>query len=79
MPIYDYKCDPCNHRFEHNHAMAEEPVVACPKCGSTQQVRKIFSTGGVMGGKTGGTDFTPPPMSGCQSGGCGMGMCGLNG
>ncbi|MBF0159867.1 MAG: zinc ribbon domain-containing protein [Magnetococcales bacterium] len=83
MPIYDYKCDPCNHRFEHNHAMAENPVVVCPQCGSSQQVRKILSTGGIMEGKSGGaSNFSPPPaMSGCPSGGCGMGggMCGMSG
>lgn len=75
MPLYDYHCDGCGHRFERNHGMSEPQVKVCPACGE-EKVRKLFTTGGILGGSGGGMgDFTPPPS--CGTGGCGGGMCGM--
>jgi putative FmdB family regulatory protein len=41
MPIYEYDCEKCGHRFEQL-VRADEEVV-CPECGSAQ-VAKRFST-----------------------------------
>ena len=32
MPIYEYKCRACEHRFERKQAFGEEPITTCPKC-----------------------------------------------
>ncbi|HDD52484.1 MAG TPA: zinc ribbon domain-containing protein [Thermosulfidibacter takaii] len=41
MPIYEYKCDACGHRFEKLQSFGEEPVKTCPRCGG--EVRKLIS------------------------------------
>lgn len=32
MPIYEYKCDSCHHRFERKQGFDAKPVAICPKC-----------------------------------------------
>jgi putative FmdB family regulatory protein len=32
MPIYEYECNKCHHRFEKKQAFDEEAVASCPKC-----------------------------------------------
>ena len=34
MPLYDYKCTNCNHRFEIRQPFGSESVLSCPECGS---------------------------------------------
>lgn len=42
MPIYEYTCGACDHRFEHLHLRsAAESTVACPACGSDAVERAI--------------------------------------
>ena len=43
MPIYEYACQDCQHKFSHLHKRLGEPAPACPECGS-QKVKKLFST-----------------------------------
>ncbi|ABK44957.1 putative regulatory protein, FmdB family [Magnetococcus marinus MC-1] len=71
MPLYDYKCDSCSHTFEVQHRMSETPELSCPKCAASQ-VRKILSTGGIVGSTKLGQDSAPAP-SPCAGGACGMG------
>jgi putative FmdB family regulatory protein len=33
MPIYEYQCRKCQHRFERIQKFSEPPVRKCPKCG----------------------------------------------
>ncbi|MBF0136547.1 MAG: zinc ribbon domain-containing protein [Magnetococcus sp. DMHC-1] len=75
MPLYDYKCDACNGKFEINHAMSDPIATRCPGCGQ-DKLRKIFSTGGVLGSTKMGQE-SHAPMPSCPTGGCGGGMCGL--
>lgn len=77
MPLYDYKCDACQSKFEQEHPMSAPPVKTCPHCGQ-DKVRKILSTGGVMssGASRSFTPSSPPPCG--MGGGCGSGMCGLS-
>lgn len=42
MPIYEYACDTCNHRFELRQKFSDPPVDTCPACGGT--VRKMVSS-----------------------------------
>jgi len=32
MPIYEYECNECGHRFELRQGFDEEPVSLCPEC-----------------------------------------------
>ncbi len=41
MPIYEYKCMVCGHRFERLQSITDEPVRVCPKCGGS--VKKLIS------------------------------------
>lgn len=49
MPIYEYRCDKCEHIFEEVHAMdkSNKPLSKpCPECGVKKSVNKTFATGG---------------------------------
>ena len=35
MPLYEYECDSCGHRFEVIQKFSDAPIDKCPKCGST--------------------------------------------
>jgi putative FmdB family regulatory protein len=42
MPLYEYQCDVCVHRFEVIQQYKDAPIDVCPKCGGT--VKKLFSS-----------------------------------
>ena len=42
MPLYEYQCDACSHRFEVIQKYSDSPIDVCPKCGGT--VRKLLSS-----------------------------------
>jgi putative FmdB family regulatory protein len=33
MPIYEYECKKCHHRFEKIRKFSDPPIKKCPKCG----------------------------------------------
>lgn len=33
MPVYEYECQSCHHRFEKKQGFHDKPVAKCPKCG----------------------------------------------
>ena len=33
MPLYEYQCTACAHRFERIVKFSDAPVTTCPKCG----------------------------------------------
>ena len=37
MPLYEYRCTQCGHRFEKIEKFNSEPETACPKCGGVLQ------------------------------------------
>jgi putative FmdB family regulatory protein len=41
MPLYEYECDACGHRFEVIQKFSDAPIDKCPACGST--VHKLQS------------------------------------
>ncbi len=41
MPLYEYQCDVCGHRFEVIRKFSDAPLEQCPKCGAS--VRKLQS------------------------------------
>ena len=42
MPLYEYECNACAHRFEVIQKYSDPPIEVCPKCGSA--VSKLFSS-----------------------------------
>lgn len=41
MPVYEYECENCCHRFELKQSFEDDPVVTCPQCQGS--IRRIFS------------------------------------
>lgn len=37
MPIYEYRCEPCDKKFEKIRRMSDETPVLCPICGGSAQ------------------------------------------
>jgi putative FmdB family regulatory protein len=33
MPVYEYECQSCHHRFEKKQGFHDKPLEKCPKCG----------------------------------------------
>jgi len=46
MPLYEYQCKKCKHRFEQIQKFSDEPVKKCPKCGGL--VEKLISASAVQ-------------------------------
>ena len=42
MPLYEYQCDACAHRFEVIQKFSDSPIDVCPKCGGA--VKKLLSS-----------------------------------
>lgn len=42
MPLYEYECDNCGHRFEVIQKFSDTLITECPKCQGA--VRKLFSS-----------------------------------
>jgi putative FmdB family regulatory protein len=83
MPIYEYRCEPCNKQFETFVMTSSEPV-ACPTC-QNAEVKKLMSTfaskvpGGYndtyrgassSGSAPAGESSAPAPKAGGCGGGC---------
>jgi putative FmdB family regulatory protein len=43
MPIYEYACRECGHKFERLQRMSEDPVRDCPECEVEGAVKKLVS------------------------------------
>jgi putative FmdB family regulatory protein len=40
MPIYEYQCSDCNHRFEKKQSFQEDAIAECPECRA--KARRVF-------------------------------------
>lgn len=58
MPIYEYRCEACQHELEALQKISDEPLVVCPKCNASA-LRKQVSAAGfrLKGGGWYETDF----------------------
>src|SRR5215510_6245410 len=41
VPLYEYQCKKCQHRFEKIQKFSDAPVKKCPECGGT--VERLLS------------------------------------
>jgi putative FmdB family regulatory protein len=46
MPLYEYQCKKCQHRFEKIQKFSDPPVRKCPECGGA--VEKLLSQSAVQ-------------------------------
>jgi putative FmdB family regulatory protein len=42
MPLYEYQCEACGHRFEIIQKFSDPPLATCERCGGT--LRKLLSS-----------------------------------
>ena len=40
MPIYDYECTQCGHRFEVKQSFHDKPQATCPQC--KKKAKRVF-------------------------------------
>lgn len=52
MPIFEYRCEKCDHTFEKLVFSGDTETVRCPECGS-EQVKKLISAFSFMGASIG--------------------------
>ncbi len=50
MPIYEYACGKCEHEFEVEQRITDDPVKTCPACRSRKVKRLISQTSFVLKG-----------------------------
>jgi putative FmdB family regulatory protein len=50
MPIYEYLCAKCDHEFEREQRITDDPVKSCPSCRSRRVKRLISQTSFVLKG-----------------------------
>lgn len=43
MPLYEYECAACGHRFERIQKFSDPPIEECPSCGQPK-VQKLLSS-----------------------------------
>jgi len=43
MPMYEYQCEACGHRFEKIQKFSDAPLEICPNCGE-KKLQKLLSS-----------------------------------
>jgi putative FmdB family regulatory protein len=46
MPLYEYQCKKCSHRFEKIRKFSDPPIKKCPECGGA--VEQLISSPAVQ-------------------------------
>jgi putative FmdB family regulatory protein len=73
MPLYEYRCEDCNERFEMRRSYAESDAAAdCPVC-HTQHTRRLLSNFCAMTSSGNGEASSVAGGGGCA--GCSGGNC----
>jgi len=68
MPLYEYRCPACGHRFEVLQRMGEGgDGLFCPACGAPRPEKQLSTFAAASGGES---------ASGAAAPGCGAPACG---
>jgi putative FmdB family regulatory protein len=69
MPLYEYECKKCGHRFEKIQKFSDKMVKTCPECGG--QVEQMISAPAVQFKGSGWyvTDYAKKPSVGASGSG----------
>ena len=43
MPLYEYRCESCQHQFEVIRKFSDAPLAVCPSCGAGPVVKLLSS------------------------------------
>ena len=73
MPLYEYQCKKCKHRFEKIQKFSDRPVKKCPECGGA--VEQLLSAPAVQF-KGSGWYVTDYARKGASSGSADSGSAG---
>jgi|TARA_B110000116_G_C16767155_1_gene551450 putative FmdB family regulatory protein len=67
MPLYEYQCDACGHRFERICKFSDPPLTVCPQCDGV--IRKLVSSPAIQFKGTGWyvTDYANKGRSGTEA------------
>ena len=67
MPLYEYLCKKCGHRFEKLRMFSDKPIKKCPECGGA--VEQLISASSVQFKGSGWyvTDYAKKGSSGASS------------
>ena len=68
MPLYEYHCEACGHRFEKIQKFSDPLIEECPKCGE-KKVHKLVSSPAIQFKGTGWyiTDYARKGAAGSES------------
>ena len=67
MPLYDYACMDCGHRFEARQSFSDDPLTDCPECNG--HIRRVIHPSGIIFKGSGWyiTDSRKPESNGSSS------------
>lgn len=71
MPLYDYICKTCGHRFEHLARTREDGATTCPSCGAKNPQRQLSTFSASVSGSSSSCGIGDS----CSSGTCPTGTC----
>jgi putative FmdB family regulatory protein len=63
MPTYEYQCAACDHEFEREQRITEDPIKTCPSCKARKARRLISRTSFVLKGSGWYSDLYSSPGS----------------
>lgn len=66
MPLYDYRCTVCGHRFEELRSISQRDTAVCEKCGA--KVERVYQGKCSFGAPKGGCGGNCAGCSGCGGG-----------
>jgi putative FmdB family regulatory protein len=75
MPIYEYRCEPCDHTFETLVRGASD-VARCPRCGNIEVAKQFSVPAAAHAGRSSSASLPICGDSGAPSYGCGRPECG---
>ena len=67
MPLREYQCDACGHRFEVIQRMSDPPLDACPKCGEILRKLQAAPAFHLKGSGWYATDYAKKDQSSAKS------------
>jgi putative FmdB family regulatory protein len=79
MPIYEYRCEPCDHLFE-TLVRSSSDVPRCPRCGGVELAKQLSVPAAAQTGGKSSSSSLPvcgpsPSFGGCGAPQCGGGFC----
>ncbi len=68
MPIYEYECQSCKHRFEELVSTSSDEMPECPEC-RQKEVKKLMSAGSFKANSNSTGSLSVPAPSCAPTGG----------